>query len=116
MPAFLLIGYETAILFGARATLLGFLVNARLPRRAAAAHDPRFSADHFVVLVEVAGPERVRLSEIVQQFLRARNDSRIVVPDVEARYFGARLTDGSLVPGEGARIAPTRFDAWLAAH
>jgi uncharacterized protein YbjT (DUF2867 family) len=65
-------------------------------------------------IVEVAGPERVRLSEIVQQFLRAKDDSRIVIPDVHARYFGAELNDGSLVPGENARIATTRFEAWLA--
>jgi uncharacterized protein YbjT (DUF2867 family) len=65
-------------------------------------------------VVEVAGPERVRLSEIVGQFLRARNDSRIVIPDPAASYFGARLDDRSLVPGEGARLAPTRFEAWLA--
>ena len=64
-------------------------------------------------IVEVAGPERVRLSEAVQQILRARNDSRIVVPDVAALYFGARLDDGSLVPGPHARLASTRFESWL---
>jgi uncharacterized protein YbjT (DUF2867 family) len=65
-------------------------------------------------IVEVAGPERVRLSEIVQQFLRAKDDSRIVIPDIHARYFGAELNDRSLVPGENARIAGTRFETWLA--
>ena len=64
-------------------------------------------------VVEVAGPERVRLSEIVQQFLRAKDDSRVVIPDLHARYFGAELDDRSLVPGAQARIAATRFEEWL---
>jgi len=64
-------------------------------------------------VVEVAGPERVRLSEIVQQFLRAKDDSRIVIPDLHARYFGAELDDRSLIPGAQARIAATRFEEWL---
>jgi uncharacterized protein YbjT (DUF2867 family) len=65
-------------------------------------------------IVEIAGPQRVRLSEIVQQFLRAKSDSRLVVPDVHATYFGAELDDRSLVPAGNARIAPTRFEDWLA--
>jgi hypothetical protein len=57
MPAFLVIAFETAILFGALFTLAGFLINARLPRGPGPAYDPRFSADHFGVLVTTAGPE-----------------------------------------------------------
>src|SRR5437870_2169838 len=41
--------------------------------------------------VEVAGPERMRLAELVQRFLTATNDPRKVVADVHARYFGAEL-------------------------
>jgi len=63
--------------------------------------------------VEVAGPERVRLAEIVQRFFDATRDERTVVTDVHARYFGAELNDQSLVPGDNARIAPTRFEDWL---
>jgi uncharacterized protein YbjT (DUF2867 family) len=64
--------------------------------------------------VEVAGPERMRLAELVQQFLIAKHDDRKVVADVHARYFGAELNDQSLVPGDDARIAPTHFEDWLA--
>ena len=64
--------------------------------------------------IEVAGPERVRLAELVQQFLIAKHDDRKVVPDIHARYFGAELNDRSLVPGDNARIAPTHFEDWLA--
>jgi uncharacterized protein YbjT (DUF2867 family) len=63
--------------------------------------------------VEVAGPERVRLAEIVQRFFDATRDERTVVTDGHARYFGVELNDQSLVPGDNARIAPTRFEDWL---
>ena len=33
--------------------------------------------------------------------------------DADALYFGAKLDDESLTPGDDARIAPTRFEDWL---
>ena len=64
-------------------------------------------------IVELAGPEPYRLDELVARVLRAKNDPRRVIPDVHARYFGAELDDHSLMPGENARIAPTRLEDWL---
>ncbi|OCP34909.1 SDR family oxidoreductase [Ensifer sp. LC163] len=69
--------------------------------------------------VEVAGPEAVPLDELVRRFLKAKCDTRKVVPDVHARYFGAVLDDQSLTPGEKPRLGRIRFDDWLgqqAAH
>jgi len=63
--------------------------------------------------VEVAGPERYRMSELVQRVLRAVGDVRDVTTDAHARYFGAELTDQSLVAGSNARIGSKRFDDWL---
>jgi len=63
--------------------------------------------------VEVAGPERFRLDELIRRGLDAQNDPREVVADPEARYFGAKLSELTLVPGEGARLGETRFDDWL---
>ena len=63
--------------------------------------------------VEVAGPERLRLDELVRRFLSANQDERQVITDVHARYFGAELNDQSLTPGNGARVATTRFEDWL---
>jgi len=63
--------------------------------------------------VEVAGPQQFRLDELVRDGLRARNDPREVVRDPEARYFGAKLAERTLLPGDGASIAETRFEAWL---
>ena len=63
--------------------------------------------------IEVAGPERVPLGELVQRFLIAKQDPRKVIADVHSRYFGTELNDQSLIPGDNARIGPTSFDAWL---
>jgi uncharacterized protein YbjT (DUF2867 family) len=63
--------------------------------------------------IEIAGPERVSLAELVQRFLSANQDPREVVTDVHARYFGVELNDQSLTPGDNPRIGSTRFEDWL---
>ena len=64
-------------------------------------------------MIEIAGPERLCLDELVRRFLRAKQDARQVVTDVHARYFGIDVNDQSLTPGNNPRIGPTRFDDWL---
>jgi uncharacterized protein YbjT (DUF2867 family) len=63
--------------------------------------------------VEVAGPEEFRLDELIREGLRAVNDQRKVIADPNALYFGARLSERTLVPGESARLGKTRFEDWL---
>lgn len=63
--------------------------------------------------VEIAGPERLPLAELVRQFLKVKHDPRTVVEDVDARYFGAVLNDRTLVPGDKPRIGRTHFEGWL---
>jgi len=63
--------------------------------------------------VEIAGPERLPLTELVRRFLKAKQDPRIVVEDAGARYFGALLSDRTLVPGDGPRVGRTHFEGWL---
>ncbi len=63
--------------------------------------------------VEVAGPEQFRFDEFISRGLSARNDPREVVADPHARYFGAELSERSLVPDDGALIGETRFEDWL---
>ncbi|MGE3522801.1 MAG: SDR family oxidoreductase [Candidatus Dadabacteria bacterium] len=66
-------------------------------------------------MVEVAGPEKIRLDEIVRRYFSASKDPRQVVTDVHASYYGlADLNDKSLTPGDNPRIGPTRFEDWLA--
>ena len=63
--------------------------------------------------LELAGPQRISLDELVRRFLSAKQDARQVVADVHARYFGTELNDRSLTPGDNARLGPTRFADWL---
>jgi uncharacterized protein YbjT (DUF2867 family) len=64
-------------------------------------------------VVEIAGPERFGLDEFVRRGLDARHDPRTVIADPGARYFGAVLSERTLVPGDGARLGATRFSDWL---
>ena len=64
-------------------------------------------------IVEVAGPEQFRLDEFIRRGLEARDDPREVIADPDARYFGARLDERTLVPGDDAGLAATHFEDWL---
>lgn len=64
-------------------------------------------------IVEVAGPEKSHLDELVRRRLRSQADPRDVVADPQARYFGARLGERTLMPGADARLGAIRFDDWL---
>jgi uncharacterized protein YbjT (DUF2867 family) len=64
-------------------------------------------------IVEIAGPERRGIADIVQQFLTATKDPRKVVADIHAPYFGVELNDRSLTPGDNPRLGATRFADWL---
>jgi uncharacterized protein YbjT (DUF2867 family) len=63
--------------------------------------------------IEIAGPEPIRMDELARRFLSASRDPRKVTTDVHALYFGTELNDQSLVPGDNARLGPTRFEEWL---
>src|ERR1700675_3245327 len=64
-------------------------------------------------IVEIAGPERAPFNEIVARYLKAVGDPREVVRDPEARYFGGRVEERSLVPLGEARLGRIGFDEWL---
>ncbi len=64
-------------------------------------------------MVEVGGPEQFRFDEFVRHGLRALGDPREVVADADARFYGYRLGERSLVPGADAELGRTRFDDWL---
>ncbi len=64
-------------------------------------------------VIEIAGPQPVRMSDLVARFLKATNDPRTVIGDPHARYFGTELDDRSLVPGDHPRIGAIRFEDWF---
>lgn len=63
--------------------------------------------------LEIAGPERFALSDLVDIFLRAKGDTRRVVVDATAPYFGAVLQQDTLVPAGAAQLGSARFERWL---
>jgi len=64
-------------------------------------------------IVEVGGPEKFYLDEIVGKVMAFDKDPRKVVADPEASYFGIKVDDQSLVPDLNAHIGATKFDWWL---
>jgi uncharacterized protein YbjT (DUF2867 family) len=64
-------------------------------------------------MIEIAGPERAPFNEFVARYLKAIGDPREVVSDPEARYFGGRVEERSLVPLGEARLGRIGFEEWL---
>jgi len=63
--------------------------------------------------MEVAGPDPLRLDDLVKRFLAAQRDERAVVADPDALYFGAILDDQTLIAGPAPRFGHTEFDLWI---
>jgi uncharacterized protein YbjT (DUF2867 family) len=64
-------------------------------------------------IIEIAGPDRAPFNEIVARYLKAVGDPREVVSDPEARYYGSRVEERSLVPLGEARLGRIGLDEWL---
>lgn len=64
-------------------------------------------------IVEIAGPERLRLAELARRYMDRIGDSRALRADAGARYFGALLDDTTLVPGPGPRLGAIDFETWF---
>jgi uncharacterized protein YbjT (DUF2867 family) len=63
--------------------------------------------------VEIGGPEKFHLDELVRRTLAARKDPREVVADPQAHYYGIKLNETTLIPGSDARLGETRLETWL---
>ncbi|HEX4570564.1 MAG TPA: SDR family oxidoreductase [Dongiaceae bacterium] len=64
-------------------------------------------------IVEIAGPERAPFNEFIARYLKAVGDPREVVKDPEARYWGGRVEERSLVPLGEARLGHIGLEEWL---
>lgn len=67
-------------------------------------------------VVDLAGPEKRPMTEFLRRFLEATDDKRELIEDPAATYFGAPLTDESLVPtgNHATRIGAISYADWLA--
>lgn len=66
-------------------------------------------------IVDLAGPEPIRMDDLARRYLAAKHDSRPVATDPGARYFGVAVDDRSLVPIGAKRLGAAKFDEWLKA-
>lgn len=64
-------------------------------------------------IIEVAGPDKFRMDELVRKYLAVMNDDHEVITDIHAAYFGTELNDNSLIPGEHPRIGTIRYEEWI---
>jgi uncharacterized protein YbjT (DUF2867 family) len=62
--------------------------------------------------LEIGGPERVRMDQFIPAALAKSGDTREVVVDEHATYFGTELADDSLVPGPDAELGSITYEAW----
>nr|WP_090340564.1 SDR family oxidoreductase [Mycolicibacterium malmesburyense]CRL69952.1 putative nucleoside-diphosphate sugar epimerase [Mycolicibacterium malmesburyense] len=66
-------------------------------------------------IVEIGGPVEVLLPDLIRTALTARGDTRRVVADPAAKYWGIDLGERTLVPGPAATLFDTRFEDWILA-
>jgi uncharacterized protein YbjT (DUF2867 family) len=62
--------------------------------------------------VEIAGPERFAMYEVVAQYLRHANDPRKVVPNGKPLYYGGEISHAALVPAGQAELGAINFEKW----
>ena len=73
-------------------------------------------ADPVNGVVNIGGPEKLRFADLANLVVAHQGGSTPFVVDPSARYFGTLVGETSLVTGDDAVLAPTRFEDWLAAH
>lgn len=65
-------------------------------------------------MIEIAGPEKMPLVELVKRYFEGVGEPREVVTDDTADYFGVVIDDRSLTPEGDAWLSEKSFGAWLA--
>lgn len=63
--------------------------------------------------IEIAGPECAPFPDLIQKYLKRTHDSRAVIVDNNARYFGIAVNENSLVPGKNSRLGSITLENWL---
>lgn len=62
--------------------------------------------------VEIAGPDRYAMYEIVAQYLKNANDPRKVIPNGKPQYYGGEIPHSALVPAGKAEIGAIDYEKW----
>jgi uncharacterized protein YbjT (DUF2867 family) len=64
-------------------------------------------------IYEIAGPKCFRFSEIIEEYLQATNDPRKTISEMDARYFGTKLDENTLIPQRNAYLGSITFENWF---
>jgi len=110
MPAYVIISFETMVLFGALSTVIGLFINSRLPYvKPMVVYDPEFSAGKFGVYVTVAADHLDRARGI----LKGQDPAEIREDPVGVTHAPSGVDPGSGIGGElvGAAHPSSGFDA-----
>jgi len=67
-------------------------------------------------IIEIAGEERSTMPAFVTRYLQDTNDQRKVVSNSSATYYGASISNTSLVPAGQARLGTINFEKWMASQ
>lgn len=62
--------------------------------------------------VEIAGPERFEIHEIVARYMQRSGDARQVIANGKPEYFGGEVSHTALVPSGDAELGITNFEKW----
>jgi uncharacterized protein YbjT (DUF2867 family) len=65
-------------------------------------------------IVEIAGPERFRMKDLISEYLALTGDPRSVEASADVPYFGARIGDTTLVTDGNPRLGRIGFEHWFA--
>lgn len=66
--------------------------------------------------LELSGPEKFRLCDLVQWVMYFRQDERPVIADPGTHYYGALINDCSLTPQGASTKGATHFRDWLQSY
>jgi len=64
-------------------------------------------------IVEIAGPERFRLRDLIAEYLALSGDARAVEASAEVPYFGTRIEETTLVSDDNPRVGRIGFAQWF---
>lgn len=64
-------------------------------------------------VLDIGGPDKISFADLARAVLAKQGADKPVVVDAAATYFGTPVGQNSLVTGEDAELAPTRFEDWL---
>jgi uncharacterized protein YbjT (DUF2867 family) len=73
-------------------------------------------ADPVNGVINIGGPEKLRFADLANLVLAHQGATTPVVVDPSVTYFGTPVAETSLVTGDDAALALTRFEDWLAAR